>query len=162
MSFSLRPVSHDDETFLFQVYASTRIGELALVPWNDEQKQAFLQMQFNAQTESYRQQFPGAEYHVILHDGVPAGRLTVERSDKRILLVDIALLPAHRNTGIGSGIIRNLKTEAERTGRPLRLDVENFNPAYRLYERLGFEKVDEEGFYWRMEWRPSAKATTTI
>src|SRR5712664_2086303 len=108
MSFSLRPVSLDDQAFLFQVYASTRLEEVALVPWNDEQKQAFLQMQFNAQTQSYQREFPGAEYLVILHDGVPAGRLTIERSDKAILLIDIALLPAYRNFGIGSGLIQDL------------------------------------------------------
>jgi ribosomal protein S18 acetylase RimI-like enzyme len=160
MSFSLRPVSHDDEAFLFQVYASTRTEEMALVPWNDEQKQAFLRMQFNAQAQSYRQQFSAAEYHVILHDGVPAGRFIVDRSNERILLVDIALLPDHRRLGLGSALISDLKAEAQETGRPLHLDVENFNPAYRLYERLGFEKIDEAGFYWRMEWRPSERATT--
>jgi len=160
MPVTLRSVRPEDEAFLFQVYASTRADEMRLVDWDHEQKQAFLQMQFNAQTQSYRQQFPGAEYQVILHDGVPAGRLTVERSDKGILLVDIALLPAHLDIGIGSGLICDLKTEAQRTGRPLRLDVENFNPAYRLYERLGFKKIDEAGFYWRMEWRPSARVTT--
>ena len=154
MSFSLRPVSLDDEAFLFQVYSSTRAEEMALVPWNDEQKHAFLQMQFNAQTQSYRQEFPDAEYHVILHDGVAAGRLIVDRADERILLIDVALMPEHRNLGIGSALIGDLKTEAQETGRPLRLDVENFNPAFRLYERLGFEKIDEAGFYLRLEWVP--------
>ena len=160
MSLSLRAVSLADEAFLFRVYASTRAEEMALLPWDDEQKQAFLQMQFNAQSQSYQQQFPGAEYQVIVHDGVPAGRLTVERADESILLIDIALLPAHRNMGIGSSLIGDLKTEAQETGRPLRLDVENFNPAYRLYERLGFKKIDEASFYYRIEWRPSERATT--
>jgi len=160
MSFSLRPVSLDDQAFLFQVYASTRLEEVALVPWNDEQKQAFLQMQFNAQTQSYQREFPGAEYLVILHDGVPAGRLTIERSDKAILLIDIALLPAYRNFGIGSGLIQDLKLEAQNTGKPLRLNVENFNPAFRLYERLGFEKIDEAGCYYCMEWRAVERTTT--
>ena len=160
MSLSLRPVSLADEAFLFRVYASTRAEEMALLPWDDEQKQAFLRMQFNAQSQSYQQQFPGAEYQVIVHDGVPAGRLTVERADESILLIDIALLPAHRNMGIGSSLIGDLKTEAQETGRALRLDVENFNPAYRLYERLGFKKIDEASFYYRMEWRPSERATT--
>ena len=160
MSFSLRPVSLDDEAFLFQVYSSTRAEEMALVPWNDEQKQAFLQMQFNAQRQSYRQEFPDAEYHVILHDGVSAGRLIVDRAHERILLIDIALLPEHRSMGIGSALICDLKAEAQETRRPIRLEVENFNPAYRLYERLGFEKIDEAGFYLRMEWRPNEVTTT--
>jgi ribosomal protein S18 acetylase RimI-like enzyme len=160
MDLSLRQVSHGDEEFLFQVYASTRAEEMALVPWNNEQKHAFLEMQFNAQTASYQQQFPRAKYDVILHDGVLAGRLIVDRGEERILLIDIAVLPAHRNKGIGSALISDLKTEAQETGRPLHLTVENFNPAFQLYERLGFRKIGEEGFYWLLEWEPIKTART--
>lgn len=160
MSSSLRPVSPDDEVFLLQVYASTRAEEMALVPWNEEQKQAFLRMQFEAQGQSYQQQFPDGEYYVILRDGLPAGRLIVDRSDQRILLIDIALLPAFRKLGIGSSLIGDLKAEAQQAGKPLWLDVESFSPVYGLYERLGFKKIDEAGFYLRMEWRPTENATT--
>jgi ribosomal protein S18 acetylase RimI-like enzyme len=153
MVLSLRPVRIDDEEFLFQVYASTRAEEMAIVPWNQEQKHAFLEMQFNAQRQSYLKEFPSAEYKIIEDDGVAAGRLIVDRSDQRILIIDIALLPEHRRKGIGSSLINDLKSEAERTGKPLRLDVESFNPAYHLYDRLGFRKIDEMSFYWRLEWR---------
>ena len=160
MSSSLRPVSADDEEFLLRVYASTRTEEMALVPWNEEQKQTFLRMQFDAQRASYQQQFPEAEYHVILHDGLPAGRLIVERSAENILLIDIALLPAFRNLGIGSKLIGDLKAEAQQTGKPLWLDVESFSPVFEFYQRLGFKKIDQAGFYFRMEWRPAENATT--
>ena len=46
---SLRPIAPDDEELLFRVYASTRAEELAAVAWTDEQKAAFLRMQFAAQ-----------------------------------------------------------------------------------------------------------------
>src|SRR2546426_7032677 len=127
MVLSLRPVRIDDEEFLFQVYASTRAEEMAIVPWTKEQKHAFLEMQFKAQRQSYLKEFPEAEYSVILDDGVAAGRLIVDRDDKRVLIIDIALLPEHRNRGIGSSLISDLKAEAEATARPLRLDVETFN-----------------------------------
>ena len=154
MGLSLRPVCLDDEAFLFQVYAGTRAEEMAVVPWNAEQKQAFLQMQFEAQRRAYQQQFPEAEYRIILRDGVDAGRLIVDRSDdESILLIDIALLPEHRNAGIGSSLIRDLQAEAAQEEKPLRLHVENFNPAFRLYERLGFTKIAETGLYWLMEWK---------
>src|SRR5438105_4498708 len=113
MVLSLRPVRIDDEDFLFQVYASTRAQEMAIVPWDDEQKQLFLEMQFNAQTQSYLKQFPEAEYNIILDDGVAAGRLIVDRDDQRILIIDIALLPEHRNKGVGSSLINDLKSEAK-------------------------------------------------
>ena len=153
MPITLRSIRPDDEAFLFQVYASTRAEEMAVVAWDDEQKQAFLQMQFNAQRLSYQQQFPQAEYQVILRGDVAAGRLIVDRSDEGVLLIDIALLPEHRNAGIGSSLIRDLQAEAAQAEKPVRLHVENFNPAFQLYERLGFKKVGESGFYWLMEWR---------
>jgi len=149
MSSSLRPVSADDEEFLLRVYASTRTEEMALVPWNEEQKQTFLRMQFDAQRASYQQQFPEAEYHVI-----------VERSAENILLIDIALLPAFRNLGIGSRLIEDLKAEARASERLLWVDVEFFNPAQHLYHRLGFEKIDEIGCYWRLEWRAGKEAAS--
>src|SRR3712207_8583920 len=42
-------VEPSDDEFLLDVYASTRSEELAPVPWTDEQKRAFLRMQFDAQ-----------------------------------------------------------------------------------------------------------------
>src|SRR6266550_911227 len=137
---------------MLEVYSSTRADEMALVNWTDEQKLAFLLMQSNAQKVSYQQESPNAEYFVILNDGIPAGRLIVDRSSEILCLIDIALLPAHRNLGIGRLLIERLQAEAAETAKCLRLHVENFNPAQRLYERLGFMKVEESGFYWRMEW----------
>lgn len=154
MNSHLRPATVNDERFLFNVYASTRADEMAIVPWSDEQKNAFLQMQFNAQRQSYQQQFPKAQYDIIVHDGVAAGRLIVDREGDRILLIDIALLPEHRNYGIGTKYIAELKREAAESGKPVQLHVENFNRAYHLYERLGFRKVTDEGIYSRLQWEP--------
>jgi len=153
MAFSLRARGADDEEFWLKVYGSTRAEEMAMVPWDESQKRAFLEMQFKAQSEAYQQQFPGAEHLVILDDGIPAGRLIVDRDAERILLVDIALLPEHRGRGIGGELIARLKTEAEQAAKPLWLDVENFNPVRSYYLRIGFRKIDEIGLYWRLEWR---------
>src|SRR5262249_43580664 len=150
------------EAFLFRVYASTRELELAVVPWSDEQKNAFLSMQFQAQSRSYRDQFPKADYQVISRAGADLGRLIVNRTTdyEDIRLIDIALLPEHRNAGIGTALIKDLLDEATRTERPLRLHVETYNPAYHLYERLGFKKIADEGVYWQMEWRARTAAGT--
>jgi ribosomal protein S18 acetylase RimI-like enzyme len=62
-------------------------------------------------------------------------------------LIDIALLPQYRNQGIGSTLLRELLADAARAGCAVSLKVENTNPAARLYERLGFQTVDEDGMY---------------
>jgi len=77
MNPDLQPVRPEDEPFLFELYASTRGDEMALVGWNKPQQEAFLRMQFNAQRSSYAMQFPNADYRIDVHDGRAAGRLIV-------------------------------------------------------------------------------------
>ena len=70
-----------------------------------------------------------------------------------IRIVDIALLPDYCNRGIGTSLLRGLQSEAAAAGKPLRIHVERFNPALRLYERLGFHPIADRGVYLFMEWR---------
>jgi ribosomal protein S18 acetylase RimI-like enzyme len=158
MPVSLRPALQEDEAFMFQLYAATRADEMALVNWNAEQKQAFLQMQYHAQRQGYGMEFPEAQYQIILHDHTVIGRVIVNRTKDEILLMDVALLPEYRNAGIGTSLIRDLQAEGAKTGKPLRLHVETFNRAIHLYEDLGFSKIGQNGIYFEMEWRPSGES----
>ncbi len=151
---ALRPVRTEDEGFLFDLYAGTRAGELALVSWDAAQQDAFLRMQFDVQRRSYAMQFPDADHRIIWLDDEPIGRLLVNRADDGILLVDVALRPEWRNVGIGTVLIRSLQREAARAGKPVRLHVEPLNPARRLYERLGFAPIGGNGITLELEWRP--------
>ena len=162
LDVALRPVTAEDDLFLFALYASTRAEELALVDWSAEEKQAFLQMQFAAQGSHYTAHFPQAQFDLILRNGREAGRLSVARTDEFLHIVDIALLPEHRNAGIATALISKLQNEAASTSKPLRLHVESFNPVWRLYERLGFQKVREVGLYWLMEWRAPEDMTVRV
>jgi ribosomal protein S18 acetylase RimI-like enzyme len=150
----MRPVRATDEEFLFRVYASTREEELAQVNWDAAQREQFLRLQFAAQTQHYTTQYPGAEFQVVLANGEPAGRLYVHRRSEEIRVMDIALLPAFRQRGLGTVLLRELLAEGARTDRPVTIHVEIFNPARHWYERLGFQPVAESGVYLLMEWRP--------
>jgi ribosomal protein S18 acetylase RimI-like enzyme len=152
-AITLRPVSSEDRTFLYEVYASTRAEELSVVPWDDAQKAAFLLMQFNAQDTYYHDQYPNGAFDVILIEGEPAGRLYVNRGPDEMRIIDIAMLPAYRNRRIGTHLIGALQTEAALARKPLRIHVERFNPALRLYERLGFQQIADAGVYLFMEWQ---------
>jgi len=151
---TLRPIRASDEEFLYGVYASTRQEELAQTGWSEEQKASFLRQQFEAQSRYYREHYAGAEFSVILSDGRPAGRLYVARWPGEIRIVDIALLPERRNRGIGTKLLEDLIAESEASGKPLSIHVERFNPALRLYERLGFREVADKGVYFLMERAP--------
>jgi GNAT superfamily N-acetyltransferase len=152
-AITLRSVSPADETFLCEVYSSTRTEELAPVPWSDEQKTAFLRMQFVAQHQYYQEHYPTAAFDVILVAGQPAGRLYVHRGADEVRIVDIAMLPLWRNRGVGTRLIGALQTEAALARKPLRIHVERLNPALSLYERMGFHEIEDRGVYLFLEWR---------
>lgn len=148
----LRAVTPDDREFLISVYASSRADELALVAWDEAQKNAFIRQQFDAQQHEYSARFPDALYSVILFEGQPAGRIWIGRDEEQIRLLDIALLPEYQNRGIGAALLRDLCAEAARERKPLRHMVFKFNTAaMRFYERMGFTQIEDVGAYIHME-----------
>ncbi len=148
--------------FLLRVYRSTREEEFAMVlDWTEEMKAAFVRQQFEAQHAWYQDHYEGATFDVILADGAPAGRLYVHRREREIRLVDITFLPEFRGGGLGTSLLNDLMAEARAAGKPLTIHVEVYNPAMRLYERLGFRPIEERGPYLLMEWRPSQLNTAS-
>jgi ribosomal protein S18 acetylase RimI-like enzyme len=153
---SLRPSTATDEPFLGLLYASTRTEELAVVPWTDEQKGIFLAQQFTAQDVAYRENYPDASFSVVELDGEPIGRLILTRlAGNELRIVDIALLPDNRNSGIGTRLIRDVLATAASDDLMVSLHVEVWNPAVRLYERLGFRRASANDVHIRMEWTAS-------
>ena len=151
---TLRPVQPKDEAFLLSIYASTRAEELALVPWNDEQREQFLRMQFAAQQQHYQTHYPDATHDLILLDERPIGRLYVDRGDAaEIRVLDLTLLPEARGRGVGTPLLRQLQAEAAATQRRLSIYLELNNRARSLFERLGFAQIEEKGFHLLYEWR---------
>ncbi len=151
---SFRVATEADEEFLFAVYASTRMEEIAVLGWPEAQATMFLRMQFTAQTGAYRTQFPEAEHRIILLAGEPVGRILIADEGDALRLVDVALLSEHRGRGIGTVLLRELTDRADGRGLAVRLHVVETNPARRLYERFGFRPLDSDGLYLEME-RPA-------
>jgi ribosomal protein S18 acetylase RimI-like enzyme len=155
-SVSLRPERPEDEAFLLEAYASTRQEELDLTGWNAATREAFVKMQFTAMRQGYAGMFPLGEFSVILLNQRPVGRIVISRADVEFRVVDMVVLPAFRGQGVGTFLLRELLAEAAQAGKPVRLHVLKMSRATGLYERLGFLRVGEEGFYDHMEWRPIA------
>ena len=156
-AYSLRPVGPEDDELLFSIYASTRTEELAIVPWSEEVKGAFLRQQFGAQAAHYRVHYAEAELSIVEVSGVPAGRLYVARWPRELRIMDISLLPQHRRQGLGTAILTDLLAEATATNRVASIHVERNNPALQLYERLGFQAVADRGVYLFLERQPPVK-----
>lgn len=151
---TLRAETEADESLVRLIYAGTREEELALAPWSEAQKAGFLDQQFRAQRHAYQTNYPGAEFRVVQIDGVDAGRLYLHRRPEEVRIMDLALLPKFRRLGVGTRLLRGLLDEAARLGAKVSVHVEAFNPAKRLYQRLGFREVSKPHVYLLMEWTP--------
>ena len=149
---SFRRITDGDLPFLARVYASTRADELAVAPWTDAQKAAFLDMQFRAQHADYQANYPEADWLVTLRGSEEIGRLYVERWPSQHCIIDIAFLPEHRGKGFGEALLRDLLDEAAACGKDVSIHVEKVNPAMRLYQRLGFTTEEDKGVYDLMRW----------
>jgi RimJ/RimL family protein N-acetyltransferase len=157
-SIRYRPVTDDDIPFMRHLYATTRDQEMQIVPWTEEEKHRFLDEQFDAQKNHYDSYYGHAEFLIIEKDGQPVGRFYFDRADEDWCLIDIALVPELRGSGIGTILIRELMDEAAAAGKAVSLYVEYFNPAKHLYDRLGFQPVSTNGVYYYMLWRADAPA----
>ncbi len=154
LAVGLRPAGEGDTAFLRGVYRSTREDELALTGWDEGQKDAFVEMQFDAQHRYYAEHYADASFDVVLVDGEAVGRLYVARWPQEIRIVDIALLPEYRNRGVGSCLLQDILAEGAQRATRVTIHVERFSRALRLYERLGFSPVADRGVYLLLEWRP--------
>jgi ribosomal protein S18 acetylase RimI-like enzyme len=151
-ALSFRAATPSDQDFLFALFGSTRSEELAGLSSDPKQAEAFIKMQFTMQLQNFRALYPTADNNIIQLAGQPIGRILIERTAAEFLLLDIAILPEYRSNGIGGTLIQDLLTEASAQARPVRLYVVNSNPAARLYERLGFSPISNDGVYVEMKW----------
>jgi GNAT superfamily N-acetyltransferase len=153
-SISVRLVTSGDEELLLEIYKSSRGDDLRGLGWDEDRISEFLVMQYEAQQQFHQGEYKQAHDEIVLLSGKPAGRLIVERREYEIRCIDVALLPEHRNNGIGAFLIGKLQEEASRENKPLRLQVIRFSRAVNLFERSGFVRTSETGTHFQMEWTP--------
>ena len=153
MKIELQPATSEHESFLYQVYCTTSEQEMAMVPWSDEQKEAFLRMQFSAQQTDYDKRFADGRQSVIVVDDVKVGRLHTLELEEEIKILDITVLPQHRTKGTATSLLNDLLDQARGSGKRVLVYVEIFNPSLGFFEKRGFQKVMDEGIYYLLEWR---------
>lgn len=153
-AITLRPAADSDYDFMRRLYHSTRAEEMKLFPFDEAQKNEFLDSQFAAQFEHYGIHYPTCERNIIESGGQPIGRLWIDEWNDQVRLIDIALMPEWRGSGIGTKLVRETLERGAAAGKPVSIYVEGFNPALRLYVRLGFQHVETNGMYYLMKWMP--------
>lgn len=153
---ALRPATAGDRTFLLRLFRSVRGDRFAMLDLPAPERDALVEQQFVAQGRDYRSRFPSSDHRIVEVAGQPVGRIWVDRREEEIRLLDIALLPAHRNLGIGTTLLAGLQAEGRSAGVPLGHAVDNDNDAgLRFYARLGFEVAGPLGHsHTLMRWRP--------
>jgi ribosomal protein S18 acetylase RimI-like enzyme len=141
------------QSFLEQLYRSTREEELNQINWPEQQKKQFIVMQFMAQKADYERKFPDALQQVIYCRKKAVGRLYTNETENNTHIIDIALLPQYRKKGIGNFVLQQLIDKAKKQQKTISLQVIKTNPAKNLYIRLGFIVVKEDGLREYMECR---------
>ncbi len=148
--YGLRLEREGDRAFLLELYGSTRAAELAPTGWAEDQKRAFLQMQFEAQSRHYGAHLPDCVRWIVTVRDEPIGRLYLDDRSDRVHVVDISLQAERTGQGVGTAILEALVDQADTYGMGVSVMVEKMNPALRLYQRLAFEVVFDHGVYLEM------------
>lgn len=158
---SLRPAAEADYDFMRLLYHAGREEEMLAFPFTPEQKLQFLDWQFQCQWTHYREHYPRCEWQIVQSEGQDIGRILIDRRADHIHVVDIALMPAWRGAGVGSHLLGQVLEEGARSHQPVTVHVEVFNPAQRLYYRLGFRQVETSGPYHLLRWSPGQVNTAS-
>ena len=151
---TLRRAQPADQPFLQALFLDSRPDFAQLPP---AMAGDLIRLQIAAQHTGYLTSFPAAVDHVIElgtdSAAVPVGRCWTHLSETELRLLDLAVCERMRGQGIGSSVLGELCTMAERAGVPLRLSVWQANEAaVRLYRRLGFLEDGTDGGHLRMLW----------
>jgi len=115
--------------------------------WNETWQREYFDRHFDSILD------PGLA-QIIQIGGQPIGFISVRRTGNEIFLGAIEIATEFQNRGIGSGLIKRLLAESDRQRIPVRLSVLKVNPAQKLYQRLGFERIEETATHFVMQRRP--------
>jgi len=151
---TLRPEAAEDEAFLRRLYFAVRAGDFGLLGLPEDALQQFIGHQFAIQRAQFVQRREDSDWWIVERDGAPIGRLYVLHQPDHDYLTDIALLPEMQGQGIGGALVERVQADAAARGVGVKLHVDPFRPARRLYLARGFRELVLEGADILMAWEP--------
>jgi len=151
---SFRVIEDSDKNYLKALYADSRAREMNMTVWSDQEKTRFLDQQYEFQDRSFTLNYIGAIRRIIQLDGRDIGRLFINEADDHMRILDLTIHSDYQRRGIATDILKSLLNKAYGGKVPVKLSVVHDNPARKLYARLGFHPVRQDGLYVEMIWRP--------
>jgi len=143
MDVQLRAYRTQDFDFARQLYFKTmRWAIERLFGWDQAHQEA-----------SFAGWFHPDEVSIIMANWVDVGWIQYCEDDGAIVLGSIYIMPEMQGKGIGTRVIQTLLDLGRRRSQPVTLAVMKINPAFALYQRLGFRVTheDEHKLYMRAD-----------
>ena len=134
MTIDLRPACSDDYVFALDLYLKA-IKPLAIawMEWVDQDQEA-----------QFASLWRPDDTRIITLDGrEDIGWVEFRPTGDELFLKQLYISPAHQRRGIGSQVMQRVMEEQRGTAQSMALFVLKNNPAFRFYERHGFEVVRE-------------------
>lgn len=139
---TLRSATPEDRAFVERIYFETQRWLIEkLFGWRGD----------DVERAKFAEFYDEQHTQIVRVEGDDVGWFTVLRDPDRIEVDSIYIAPEKQRAGLGTHLMEQLITEANATNKMLTLSTARINPARRLYERLGFEVVDESEFKVYME-----------
>ena len=153
LEIKLRQATLADTKFLWDAFRASMKDYITQTrgEWNEQREES----QFRNQLD-----LPAAQ--VIRSNDLAVGFIIAPIKDSARAIHTICILPEHQNRGVGTEVIRSVIAEAGAQKMPLYLSVLKVNPARRLYERLGFEVIEETKHHLRMKFHGAAGSESGV
>ena len=147
-SIRLRPATYEDSDFAYGVMKSA-LGEYIEQTYGwDEAKQR----------EIHNRRFRPSATWIVVYGGSDIGLLAVDRHPDHIHVRQLFIVPEAQGNGIGSQLMREIRSESDCCCLPVRLRVLKVNHRARdFYIRHEFSVVGETDTHYQMEYCPQEK-----
>jgi len=152
-----RSLSPGDEPFRLELFLTSREREFSALP--DEIRNTLAMQQYAGYLSGLDSAYPDA-HHLAFSRADSAepnravGIVSIADLGDCLQVIDLAVQPAFRNAGTGRLALEAVMERCRVTGQAIRGSVTPYNPARRLYARLGLRELDVVHGHIRLEWRP--------